>query len=72
MGAALGYKEKAAYNWVNGSAWRSPGDMPPDANRKALAYAAKHKIPLTAEHLILGADRADIEALLEDLPVAAE
>lgn len=66
LGELIGYKPKAAYNWVNGSAWRSPGDMPPDANRRLLDYAEARGIPLTAEHLIRGADLAEIEALLSE------
>jgi hypothetical protein len=64
LGALIGYKEKAAYNWVNGSVWRQPGDMPPEANRRLLSYANKRSIPLTAEHLIWGADAEEIEKLL--------
>ncbi|GGH36140.1 hypothetical protein SAMN05444007_108226 [Cribrihabitans marinus] len=66
LGSLIGYKPKAAYNWVNGSAWRRPGDMPPDANRRLLAHAAKNGIPLTADHLIWGAPRAEIEALVAE------
>lgn len=74
LGALIGYKEKAAYNWANPSAWRAAGDMPPDVNRKLLTYARRNGIPLTAEHLIWGASRVEIEALLAQSPgeVAAE
>ncbi|GHF33145.1 hypothetical protein [Seohaeicola zhoushanensis] len=71
LGPILGYKEKAAYAWRQGSKWRDAGDMPPDANRRALAYARARGIPLTADHLIHGAERSEIDALLAE-KVAAE
>lgn len=72
LGSVLGYKDKAAYNWVNGSKWRQPGDMPPEANRRALQYAQQKAIPLTADHLIFGAKADEIDRLLERRKVAAE
>lgn len=64
LGGRIGYKAKAAYNWVNGSTWRDPGDMPPAANRRLLRLARAHGLGLTAEHLIFGADAAEIDAIL--------
>lgn len=75
LGEIAGAGQKAAYGWVNGSSWRDAGDLPPRANRAMLKYARKHGIPLTAEHLIFGAKRAEIDALLENMAsaqVAAE
>lgn len=67
LGELIGYKPKAAYNWAHGSAWRQPGDMPPGANRRLLAYAAAHGIPLRADHLIWGAPACEIDALAENM-----
>lgn len=75
LGAIAGTNEKAAYAWRPSSQWREAGDMPPRANRKLLKYAKRHGIPLTEKHLIWGASRAEIEALLENMSaqeIAAE
>lgn len=66
LGRLIGLQEKAAYKWRHASKWRGAGDMPPDANRKLLAYAEEKGIPLTADHLVRGADLAEIEALMSD------
>lgn len=72
LGELIGYKPKAAYNWVNGSVWRAPGDMPPDANRRILRHARAMGIVFEPVWLIEGADASEIEALLSSSPVAAE
>lgn len=83
LGELMGMHAKSAYAWRRGSDYREPGDMPPRVNRKMLKYAKAKAIPLKAEHLIWGADRDEIEALLETVasipvpgsmptPVAAE
>ncbi len=60
-----GFGPKAAYGWRHGSAWRDAGDVGSARTmRLLLAHAAARGIPLTAEHLIWGADAAEIEALL--------
>ena len=75
LGEIAGSGNKSAYAWVNPSKWRDAGDMPPRANRKLLKYAKRKGIPLTPAHLIFGATRAEIDALLEAMrqpSVAAE
>lgn len=67
LGTLLGLSQKIAYNWVRGSAHRDAGDMPPRINRKLLAYAKRHHIPLTADHLIFGACRADLDDLVQQM-----
>jgi len=70
LGEIAGMKEKAAYGWRNGSQWREAGDLPPRVNRKLLAYAKRHGIPLTAEHLIWGARRAEIDDIVQQMRAA--
>ena len=75
LGLILGDNAKAAYAWQSQSKWRDAGDMPPRANRKALAHAKANGIPLKAEHLIKGASRDDIDDLVQAMrqnKVAAE
>jgi len=75
LGSIAGLKEKAAYGWRNGSQWREAGDLPPRVNRTLLKYAKRHGIPLTPAHLIWGASRSEIDALLQAMArrsVAAE
>jgi hypothetical protein len=70
-----GLGPKAAYGWRYGSKWRDEGDVGSARPMRALlAHARQHGIPLTAEHLIWGADAAEIEALLaaQAQPLAAE
>lgn len=62
-----GRKPKAAYIWARSAQGRSAGDMPADANRSLLAYAAARDIPLTAEHLIWGASVEEIAALEQQM-----
>ena len=53
--------------------WRRRGFIPSECQRDLLTYASANAIPLQAEHLIVGATEADIEALLTpSSQVAAE
>lgn len=75
LGVLADMNEKAAYAWRNGSQWREAGDLPPRVNRTLLKYAKRHGIPLTPAHLIWGASRSEIDALLQGMArrsVAAE
>ncbi|MBA83286.1 MAG: hypothetical protein CML69_10780 [Rhodobacteraceae bacterium] len=67
-----GLNEKAAYLWRRKSAWREAGDMPPRVNRRLLAHAAANRIPLTPGHLIWGAPREEIEALVAERDVGQQ
>lgn len=65
IASICGQSQKAAYIWRRGSTLRDAGDIPSARHqRRLLAYGAARGIPLTAEHLIWGADAAEIEALL--------
>lgn len=63
LGRIVEAHEKSPYGWRSGSLWRDAGDMPPKINRRLLAYAAKHELPLTADHLIWGGEWSEIEKL---------
>ncbi|QLL42406.1 hypothetical protein [Sulfitobacter pontiacus] len=70
-----GRKPKGAYAWRRPAQGRRSGDMPADVNRTLLKYAKRHGIPLTPAHLIWGASRSEIDALLQGMArrsVAAE
>tara|TARA_R100000789_G_scaffold64101_2_gene60708 strand:+ start:760 stop:1047 length:288 start_codon:yes stop_codon:yes gene_type:complete len=70
-----GRKPKGAYAWRRPAQGRRSGDMPADVNRTLLKYAKRHGIPLTPAHLIWGASRSEIDALLQAMArrsVAAE
>lgn len=66
LGVLIGLHEKSPYAWRRGSDYRDAGDMPPRVNRKLLMLAKARKLPLIADHLIWGADREEIEALMEE------
>lgn len=72
LGLLAGMRTKSAYAWQHGSQWRDAGDLPPRVNRRLLSFARGNGIPLTAEHLIFGAKRSDVENLLDQMKVAAE
>ena len=73
IGPIVGLHEKSPFVWRRGSKFREPGDIPgPKVQRKLLAYARNHGIPLTAAHLIFGAPVAEIDALVAQSKVAAE
>lgn len=67
LGRIVGTHPKSPYGWRRGSSWRDDGDMPPPVNRRVLAYAARHDLPLTAEHLIWGGEWSEIEALARSI-----
>lgn len=58
---------KSPYKWRFSAQTRDAGDLPPRINRTLLAWARKNGVPLTADHLIFGADHADIVALCAGL-----
>lgn len=65
IGAAIGVSAKAAYHWRNPRTGRAAGDLPSaDVMRRLLAFARANRIPLEPRHLIEGATRAEIDALL--------
>lgn len=60
-----GLKEKAAYNWRWEKTWRAAGDLPSArVQRQLLAHSEAHDLGLTADHLVRGASRSEIEAIL--------
>lgn len=87
LGAITNHHEKTPHKWRKSSAWRDAGDIPHKAARQILRHSQKNKLGLTAEHLLFGAPRREIAALLDargqtlprhlrerlpDEPVAAE
>jgi hypothetical protein len=73
ISAVCGLNEKSVYPWRRPSSGRAAGDVPSALHMRAiLAHARARGIPLTAEHLIWGAEAAEIEALLAQRQVAAE
>lgn len=70
---AAGLHEKTSYGWRSASRTRGAGDIPSaQIMRKLLAYARIQGLPLTAEHLVIGAPESDVLALLEDARVAPQ
>jgi len=56
---------KAPFGWRQASKGREPGDIPHARHLRALlAHSAARQLGLTAEHLIWGAEAAQIEAIL--------
>jgi hypothetical protein len=73
VGTAIGLNEKTAYSWRKPAHARDAGDIPSARHmRRLLAYAAARGIPLSERHLIWGATRAEIEALMPRQVRAAE
>lgn len=69
IAAAIGMQSNAAYAWRKPGKWRDAGDIPSTrVMRLLLSYAAARRIPLTSDHLIWGAKRAEVEALLSQMP----
>jgi hypothetical protein len=61
----LGYHRTAGYGWHQAATTRDAGDLPSTRIMRALlAHAAKNEIPLRPDHLIWGARRSEIEALV--------
>lgn len=66
IGAASGLSDKAAYQWRRASTGRDAGEIPSTSHMRALlAYSAARGLGLTPDHLIWGADAAEIAAILE-------
>lgn len=73
VAAAIGIAAKSPYAWRRGSARRAAGDITsPPFMRSLLAHAAARGLPLRAEHLIWGAPRAEIEALMQSRQAAPD
>jgi hypothetical protein len=73
LAAVVGTGAKAPYQWRRASDNRDAGDLPSARHMRALlAFAAAQGIPLTADHLIWGADAAEIEALASDAAAARQ
>jgi len=67
-----GLQEKATYPWRRKSEWQDAGDIRATKYQRALlTYAKANAIPLTPEHLIFGADSAEIDQLVASAQVAA-
>lgn len=67
LGPAIGYGMKAAYHWRRERDGRRPGDMPSaEVMRLLLTHSAARQLGLTAEHLIWGADEAEIQGILAE------
>jgi hypothetical protein len=61
----MGYHRTAGYGWHQAATNRDAGDLPSTRIMRAiLAHAAQNNIPLRPGHLIWGATRAEVEALL--------
>lgn len=72
-----GFGPKSAYAWRFGTSTRDAGDLPSARTmRRLLAHSTANGLGLTENHLIWGADAAEIDAILAarpDVPsVAAE
>jgi len=65
LAAIVGYSEKAPYVWAKGGDTRDAGDIPSVRLMRAfLAHSDARALGLTADHLIRGADAAQIDAIL--------
>lgn len=64
---ASGLHRKSAFPWRRASKWRMAGDLPSaKVMRSLLTHSTAHRLGLRAEHLIWGADEAEIEAILAE------
>jgi len=62
---ALGYDCKSAYPWRHASKTRDAGDFPSARlMRRLLDHSDARGLGLKAEHLVRGASRAEIDAIL--------
>lgn len=52
--------------------WRRRGFVPSECQRDLLTFAGLNGIPLKAEHLIVGATEAEIDALLASEPMVKQ
>ena len=74
LGPIAGRDVKSPYHWRNATKKRDAGDLPSTIiQRLFLDYAEANNIPLTAEHLIFGADSDEIDQLVDRMskPLAA-
>lgn len=63
----IGYGPTAPYLWEKPAKNRDAGDLPSSIIMRALlAHSDARRLGLTAEHLIWGADEAEIEAILAE------
>lgn len=65
IAAAAGLQSKAAYHWRREREGRAAGDLPSARVQRALlAYSAARDLGLKADHLIWGAQAAEIDTIL--------
>jgi hypothetical protein len=65
LSGIVGLDRSAAFGWRNPSKFRDAGDFPSTRIQRALlAHSEAHGLGLTADHLIRGAARAEVEAIL--------
>lgn len=65
IGEILSLDPKAPYVWRHGRGGRCAGDLPQVAYmRTLLSHSAVHNLGLTADHLIWGAEAAEIDEIL--------
>lgn len=69
IGGVCAVHPKSPYLWARKSTGREAGDIPFASHmRRLLAYSQARQLGLTAEHLIWGAEEAEIEAILAARP----
>ncbi len=62
---ASGLHKKSAFPWRHASKWREAGDLPSaKVMRALLAHSTARGLGLTADHLISGAEEAEIAEIL--------
>lgn len=65
VAAIIGIGTPQIYRWASGGRDRDQGDLTsPRHMRTLLTYSRQHNLGLTADHLIFGADQAEIDAIL--------
>ena len=65
VGEIVHVHPKAPYHWRERNGRREAGDIPYAAHMRALlAHSAAHRLGLTADHLIWGAEEAEVQAIL--------
>lgn len=68
VGPVVGMSEKTGYGWRRPSANRDAGDIPSARTMRALLdHARANGIPLTAEHMLYGAEAEEVDAMLAAL-----
>lgn len=74
LGPICGLDRTATYLWRRASTGRDAGEIPSTSHMRALlAYSTARGLGLIGDHLIWGADAAEIDAILEarDTPAPA-